>query len=129
MQPIQEFYPLLASPKNIVITTHQKPDGDAMGSSLGLYHFLIQLGHKVTVISPTNWATFLNWMPGCKNVVEFDSAKEKANGILNQADVVFCLDFNVLHRTKHMETVLEALNCIKVLTDHHAQPPVAAFQY
>ncbi len=129
MQPIQEFYPLLASPKNIVITTHQKPDGDAMGSSLGLYHFLIQLGHKVTVISPTNWANFLNWMPGCKNVVEFDSAKEKSIGILNKADVLFCLDFNILHRTKHMEPVLEALNCIKVLIDHHEQPQVAVFQY
>jgi phosphoesterase RecJ-like protein len=108
---------------------HQKPDGDAMGSSLGLYHFLIQLGHKVTVISPTNWANFLNWMPGCKNVVEYDSAKDKSHGILNEADVLFCLDFNVLHRTKHMETVLEGLNCTKILIDHHEQPQVAAFQY
>lgn len=108
---------------------HQKPDGDAMGSSLGLYHFLVQLGHKVTVISPTNWANFLNWMPGCKNVVEYDSAKEKAQAILNETDVLFCLDFNVLHRTKHMEAPLQTLNCIKVLIDHHEQPQVAAFQY
>ncbi|HCT22288.1 MAG TPA: DHH family phosphoesterase, partial [Chitinophagaceae bacterium] len=57
MQSIQSFFPhLKESPKKVVITTHQKPDGDAMGSSLGLYHFLVQLGHEVTVISPTNWA-------------------------------------------------------------------------
>ena len=58
MQAITEFYPQLAIPHKVVITTHQKPDGDAMGSCLGLYHTLIQLGHNVTVISPTNWAHF-----------------------------------------------------------------------
>ncbi|MEO6233142.1 MAG: DHH family phosphoesterase [Ferruginibacter sp.] len=58
MQEIKEIYPLLKEPRKVVITTHQKPDGDAMGSSLGLYHLLIQFGHQVTVISPTNWADF-----------------------------------------------------------------------
>jgi bifunctional oligoribonuclease and PAP phosphatase NrnA len=129
MQAIQEFYPQLSSPKNIVITTHQKPDGDAMGSSLGLYNCLIQLGHNVTVISPTNWAKFLSWMPGCAGVVDFDLHKEKAINILKAADVLFCLDFNILHRTKHMEALLTELNCIKVLIDHHQEPQVAAFQY
>ncbi|HEX8279353.1 MAG TPA: DHH family phosphoesterase, partial [Segetibacter sp.] len=57
MQSIQAFYSQLSSPKKVIITTHQKPDGDAMGSSLGLYHFLTSLGHSVTVISPTNWAS------------------------------------------------------------------------
>ena len=69
MQSVNEIFPLLLQPRKVVITTHQKPDGDAMGSSLGLYHFLIQFGHKVTVISPTNWADFLNWMPGTKECI------------------------------------------------------------
>ena len=64
MQEVEKVYPFLEEAKKIVITTHQKPDGDAMGAALGLYHFLKQLNHDVTVISPTNWARFLNWMPG-----------------------------------------------------------------
>jgi len=129
MQQIQEFYPQLTNPRKVVITCHQKPDGDAMGSTLGLYHFLIQLGHSVTVISPTNWADFLDWMPSVKNVVDFERFKEKAIGIINDAEIIFCLDFNVLHRTKHMEPYLAAANCIKILIDHHQQPQEEAFTY
>jgi bifunctional oligoribonuclease and PAP phosphatase NrnA len=129
MQSVQLFYPQLIHPKKVVITTHQKPDGDAMGSSLGLMHFLQQLGHQVTVISPTNWANFLNWMPGAKDVIDFELHKEKATSILQEAELLFCLDFNVLYRTKHMEKVLEALQCTKILIDHHEQPQVEAFNY
>lgn len=127
MQPIQGIYPFLKEPKKIVITAHQKPDGDAMGASLGLYHFLLALGHKATVISPTNWADFLNWMPGADDVMDFESDKEKANHVLIEAEIVFCLDFNVLHRTKDMEKPLTDLKCIKVLIDHHQQPQESAF--
>jgi len=85
---------------------HQKPDGDAMGSALGLYHFLRALGHEVTVISPTNWASFLNWMPACDKVVDFETNREKSAQLVKAADWLFCLDFNVLHRTKNMEQLL-----------------------
>jgi phosphoesterase RecJ-like protein len=129
MKSITEVFPLLESPKRIVITFHQKPDGDAMGSGLGLYNFLIQLGHEVTVISPTNWATFLKWMPGANLVIDFEASKEKALNALNNADWVFCLDFNVLSRTRNMESVLAELNCIKILIDHHQQPQTEAFDY
>ena len=108
---------------------HQKPDGDAMGSALGLYHFLKGLGHDVTVISPTNWAEFLNWMPGVKEVMDFEQQREKAKGIINQAEVIFCLDFNILHRTKHMEQPLMEAKCTKILIDHHEQPQEEAFTY
>ncbi len=129
MQYIDQFYPLLATPAKAVVTMHQKPDGDAMGSALGLYHFLAALGHQVTVISPTNWADFLNWMPGCGQVLNFDSEKEKAIALTNEADWIFCLDFNVLHRTRHFEPVLAAAPGIKILIDHHQQPQVEAFAY
>jgi len=129
MQPIAQFFSLLNTPTNIVITTHQKPDGDAMGSSLGLYHFLIQLQHKVTVISPTNWADFLNWMPGVNKVINYDYNKYKCQTIIEEAAVVFCLDFNILHRTKNMEQPLLNAKCIKVLIDHHQQPQEEAFNY
>lgn len=108
---------------------HQKPDGDAMGSTLGLYHFLKALGHDVTVISPTNWASFLNWMPGVDKVMDFEHQRTAALELISKAQVLFCLDFNVLHRTKHMEQPLTEANCIKVLIDHHQQPQVEAFNY
>ncbi|NCI46227.1 DHH family phosphoesterase [Sediminibacterium soli] len=129
MQPIEHFYPQLDTPAKTVITMHQKPDGDAMGSALGLYHFLVALGSEVTVISPTNWADFLNWMPGVKKVVDFENQREKAKGIIDAAERIFCLDFNVLHRTKHMEQPLAQAKAVKLLIDHHEQPQREAFNY
>lgn len=129
MKPISEIFTLIEQPKKIVITFHQKPDADAMGSGLGLYHFLVQMGHTVTVISPTNWPAFLNWMPGAKKVVDFEMQAEKANAILKQAELVFCLDFNVLNRTRKMEPVLASLSSTKILIDHHQQPQTEEFDY
>lgn len=129
MKPLDEIYPLLKEPRNMVITFHQKPDADAMGSGLGMYNFLIQFGHDVTVISPTNWPAFLSWMPGAKKVIDFEMQNEKAVNVLKEAEWLFCLDFNVLSRTKNMEPVIESLNCTKILIDHHQQPQTAFFDY
>ncbi|MBI2282660.1 MAG: DHH family phosphoesterase [Bacteroidetes bacterium] len=129
MLPIDQFYPQLNTPARVVVTMHQKPDGDAMGSALGLYHFLIAMGHEVTVISPTNWANFLDWMPGVDTVIDFEQQREKALGIIQAAHVIFCLDFNVLHRTKNMEQPLLDASCTKILIDHHEQPQEEAFTY
>lgn len=108
---------------------HQKPDGDAMGSSLGLYHFLLQFGHQVTVISPTNWADFLNWMPGIKQVLDYERQTVVADKTIKEADWIFCLDFNTLGRTKRMETVLDAAPGVRILIDHHQEPQVEKFAY
>jgi phosphoesterase RecJ-like protein len=110
MKPVSEIFSLLPEQKNIVITFHQKPDADAMGSALGLYNFLIQFNEKVTVISPTNWAGFLSWMPGAKKVLDFEIQNEKALKALSEAAWLFCLDFNVLSRTKNMEPVIQKLD-------------------
>ena len=74
---VNKIKELLQSPKNIVITTHFKPDGDAMGSSLGLYNYLIQKNHDVTVVTPSDYPSFLFWLPGNENVVSFFGAPEK----------------------------------------------------
>ena len=129
MQAIEQFYPFLNQPFKAVITAHQKPDGDAMGSTLGLYHFLKQLGHEVTVISPTNWAQFLDWMPGVEQVIDFEANKNEASEILAAADYVFCLDFNILHRTKHLEPIIRDSKALKILIDHHQQPDTPSFAY
>src|SRR5215475_3213820 len=102
MKPIAELYPLLEKPRKVVIVMHQKPDADAMGSSLGLSLFLKKLGHAPTVISPTNWAEWLKWMPGCAGVIDYEFSTEKASQALSQAEWVFCLDFNTMTRTRHM---------------------------
>jgi len=100
-----------------------------MGSSLALRHFLEALGHRVTVISPTNWAGWVNWMPGADAVIDFEKEREKANGVLKEAEWLFCLDFNIFHRTKSMETVLRDMTCTKILIDHHQAPDAASFDY
>ena len=129
MEPLKNLYPQLSVLKKIVITMHQKPDGDAMGSSLGLYHFLIQFGHTVTVISPTNWASFLNWMPGCDKVLDYERCTEKGNTIIQEADLIFCLDFNTLNRTKRLEEMLANAKAQRILIDHHQQPQTEMFTY
>ena len=129
MKPITEIYSLLDQPRQVVITTHQKPDPDAMGSSLALAHFLRLLGHRVTVISPTNWAAFLNWMPGCPEVIDFELKRADAEAALKKAEWLFCLDFNTLPRAKHMAPMLQQMQCVKILIDHHQQPEETAFAY
>ena len=100
MQPLNTIIPQLDKPHNVVITTHQKPDADAMGSSLGLYHFLTRFGHQVTVIFAYQLGRFPNWMPGCKKYWTTNRSGTKANAAIEAVDWLFCLDFNVLSRTK-----------------------------
>ncbi len=129
MKPIKEIFPLLSAPRQIAITMHQKPDADAMGSTLALKHFLVQLGHSVTIISPTNWAGWVNWLPGVKEVLDYEQDKQKASEILDKADWLFCLDFNIFHRTRTMTEKLKELTCTKILIDHHQEPDVVSFDY
>ena len=129
MKSIEAIYPLLDQPRKVVIIMHQKPDADAMGSSLGLFHFLKRLGHEPVVISPTNWADWLKWMPGCGGVIDYEYSTDKAIAVLDQAQWVFCLDFNTLARTRHMAARLRKIPVTKVLMDHHQQPEAEYFEY
>jgi bifunctional oligoribonuclease and PAP phosphatase NrnA len=129
MKNIEEIYPLLSQPRKVVIIMHQKPDADAMGSSLGLAHFLKRLGHEPTVVSPTNWADWLKWMPGAAAVIDFEYSTDKAMAALDQADWVFCLDFNTLSRTRHMAPRLRKIQVTRILIDHHQQPESEYFTY
>jgi bifunctional oligoribonuclease and PAP phosphatase NrnA len=129
MQQIQDLYSQLTTPRKVVITTHQKPDADAMGSSLALCLVLQQLGHEVNVISPTNWANFLNWMPGCRQVLDFESQTAKATELINTAEWIFCLDFNTMSRVKKMEPLVLEAKAERILIDHHQEPQTAVFAY
>jgi phosphoesterase RecJ-like protein len=120
---ISQLQEILSQPKKISIVSHRNPDGDAMGSSLGLLHFLEQLQHEVTYISPNDYPDFLAWLPNTQNVVIFEKETDKASEILKKSDYVFTLDFNALHRTgDFMGAFMENLNAPMILIDHHELP-------
>ena len=122
MLNLAELKELLAQPKNIVITTHHKPDGDALGSSLGLYHYLCQKQHRVRVITPTDYPHFLQWMPGNADVTIYTEQKEKSATLVQKADLIFCLDFNALSRINELGEVVKDASAKKIMIDHHLDP-------
>lgn len=106
---IQAITELLATPKKIAIIPHRSPDGDAMGSTLGLYHFLLKLNQQPVVIAPNDFPEFLAWLPASETVLVYETDKANCTQILQEAELVFTLDFNALHRTGEMENVLKTL--------------------
>lgn len=130
IQDIQSIQSLLATPKKIAIIPHRSPDGDAMGSTLGLYHFLIKYNHQPVVIAPNEFPDFLSWLPGSETVQIFEKDKVNCTKILEEAEIIFTLDFNALHRVGEMEKVLETLTVPFVMIDHHQKPDdYAAYMY
>jgi phosphoesterase RecJ-like protein len=113
---------LLSSPKNIVITTHRGPDGDAMGSSLGLCNLLQQIGHSVKVITPNEYADFLHWLPGNEDVIIYEGNEEEADAITANADLIFLLDFSHLSRIATFADAVKKSKATKVMIDHHQDP-------
>jgi bifunctional oligoribonuclease and PAP phosphatase NrnA len=120
---IQKTKELLLASNKIVIVSHRNPDGDAIGSSLGLYHYLSKMGHQVTVIFPNEYPKFLAWMPGVSEAIIFEKDEIKAKNILQQAELIFTLDFNALHRLGSvMEITLLACQASYIMIDHHQLP-------
>jgi phosphoesterase RecJ-like protein len=119
---IQAIQLLLSTPKKIAIIPHRGPDGDAMGSTLALYHFLLKNNHYPTVVSPNDFPDFLAWMPGSETVKIYEKDKENCTKILQEAELIFTLDFNALHRVGEMEQVLEKLTAPFIMIDHHQKP-------
>jgi bifunctional oligoribonuclease and PAP phosphatase NrnA len=119
---VQTLKQLLSSPKKIAIIPHRSPDGDAMGSTLGLYHFLLKNNHQPIVISPNDFPDFLAWMPGSETVKVFEKDKKNYTKVLEESELIFTLDFNALHRVGEMEKVLEILTVPFVMIDHHQSP-------
>ncbi|HBX50673.1 MAG: hypothetical protein A2275_17160 [Bacteroidetes bacterium RIFOXYA12_FULL_35_11] len=115
---------LLSEKKKIVVTTHKNPDGDAMGSALGMYLFLKKLGHDVSIVTPNEYPEFLRWLPSEKEVVKFNTNKNNANDLFQKAEIIFCLDFNNFERLSGMEKSLSDLKKIFVLIDHHPMPKI-----
>ena len=122
---------ILSEPKKIAIVPHRNPDGDAYGSSLALYHYLLKFNHKVTIVSPNDCPEFLKWMPGEDQIVIYENDTVNATNILEEAEIIFALDFNALHRVgDRMFQALKKLDPIYIMIDHHQQPEdFAQFTY
>ncbi|UOR04228.1 DHH family phosphoesterase [Hymenobacter aerilatus] len=124
MSTITALQELLAQPRQIFITTHHKPDADALGSSLAMMGYLRKKGHHVTVVTPSDYPDFLAWMPGNEDVIiyERDQNDAQVRDLINKAEVIFCLDFSCLNRIAEMGEYIRHAPGTKVLIDHHQEP-------
>ena len=122
---------ILAVPQNIVLVAHKNPDGDAVGSTLAMQHYLQLKGHTAQTVLPNDTPDFLNWMPGVSTIYRYDKQNTQAKNALEKATVLFVLDFNAFHRVgDDMQKTLESFEGTIVMIDHHQQPdPISEFIY
>ena len=120
---IKKLKPLLDEPgKRIMIVCHARPDGDAIGSMLALYHYLRAKDHKPTPVSPTPVGSSYKWMPGADAIINFPEHQQSVKNLAQHADLIFCLDFNDLSRIEDMEGMLRLSSAPLVMIDHHLEP-------
>ncbi len=120
---IKEIKELLSTPKNVVLVPHKNPDGDAIGASLAMCHYLNKKGHNATVVSPNDYPNFLKWLPGSKDTLKFDMQNRQSKKAIAEASIIFLLDFNALNRVgDDMENTLKEFKGIFIMIDHHQQP-------
>ncbi len=122
MKNLHELKRLLSAPKDIAIISHRNPDGDAIGSSLALYHYLCGHGHAVHVILPSEYPDAFLWMPDIARIVIYDNDPEHVKEICERAEIIFCLDFNSLDRIDKVGEIIQPLRSKKILIDHHLHP-------
>lgn len=127
---LDELKVYLSEPKNIVIVGHRNPDGDAMGSTLALYHYFKKKGHQPTVVVPNEYPGFLHWLPGSKTTYRFDWQNNQSQRAIKSSDIIFLLDFNALHRLGNdMQNTLEQYPNDFAMIDHHQQPDEFTYMY
>jgi len=130
LKGFEELKKFLEKPKNIVIIGHRNPDGDAMGSTLALKHYLGKKGHKCTVVVPNDYPDFLHWLPGSETTYRFDWQNSQSQRVINNSDIIFLLDFNTLHRVgTDMQNTLEKYPNNFAMIDHHQQPDDVKYMY
>ena len=121
-QNIDAVRQIVENGRKFVVLAHKNPDGDAVGSTLAMCHFLLSMGKEAVVVLPNVFPAFLSWVPGADSVLFYDKEKERCDTAIAEADVLFCLDFNVLSRTGDVCGSLLSSSAKKVLVDHHPQP-------
>jgi len=113
---------LLSSPQKIVIIPHKNPDGDALGSSLALMHYLKNKLHQTFVISPNDYPEFLKWLPGESTILKFSQKEKKIKSIINNSSLIFAMDFNDLTRIGDLNEIIKNSKSKKIMIDHHENP-------
>lgn len=113
---------LLNTTRKIVVVGHKNPDGDAIGSCLGLYLYLKELGHDTVVIMPNDFPNFLKWMPGCDSIIIHEKEVELSKTLISNAEIIFTLDFNSLKRIGELQELLEKSLAKFIMIDHHQAP-------
>jgi len=119
---IKEVIDAVRDAQDIIITTHLSPDGDALGASLALFHFLKRQGKNPRVMVPNSFPYFLKWMEGANEIDVYDYNPSAGQRIIASADLIFCLDYNIFKRVGSMGPYLEESSAKKVLIDHHLLP-------
>lgn len=119
---INKLNELLSGSKKIVIIGHNNPDGDAVGGSLGLFHTLKKTEHNVSVVMPSKLSDFLHFLPNHEDIIIFNEQEEIVSSLINEADIIFCIDFNEVGRVERAKEVLLNAKAVKILIDHHPQP-------
>ena len=130
LKQFKELQEFLSKPQKVVIIGHKNPDGDAIGSTLGLKHYLDKKGHKTQVLMPNEYPEFLHWIPGSETVYRFDRQNNQCVKALRKSTLGFLLDFNALHRVgSDMQNTLEKYENDFALIDHHQQPDDFTYMY
>ena len=130
LKKIEELKTFLEKPRSIVIVGHRNPDGDAMGSTLALKHYLTKKGHNATVVVPNEYPEFLHWLPGSEGTYRFDWQNNQSQKAINNSDIIFLLDFNALHRVgSDMQHTLEKYPNDFAMIDHHQQPDDVKYMF
>lgn len=119
----ENIWKSISDAKNVIITSHKSPDGDSVGSSMAMYHFLKKNQIPVGIVHPDAAPEFLHWVPEVEEIVAFEDQQEKATQMLNSADLILCLDYNDPGRVgEAMQTTLENTTAEKIMIDHHLNP-------
>ncbi len=117
---------LISTAQSVLVVCHKSPDGDAIGSSLGMAEYLRLRGKDVTVVVPDQYPDFLHWLPNSEKIVRYDKHPGKCDMLFKIADLIVCLDFNTPSRVEDMEPALVSSPARKILIDHHLKPDVDA---
>ncbi len=126
---LSEIKSLLDRSENIVVSTHTNPDGDAIGSSLALYHYLRGIGKKAFMIVPNDYPEFISWLPGNDEIIVFGRNYKAAKAAFDRAELVFCLDYNAIHRSGMVQDVLRECKAPRIMIDHHPKPVEEDFDH
>ncbi len=126
---ISELRLLLTHKSKIVVTSHSNPDGDAIGSSLAMYHYLNKLGNTVNVIVPNKFPDYYAWLPDSEKIINYENQSKLSQQILKEADFIFCMDFNSISRLGALAEIVLNTNAKRILIDHHIDPEIENFDY